>query len=91
LETTKTTCKNNIFYYGGHGALRLLRSSRFALTQPDRFATGVFPPADHETGRSCARMAKVVFISCHGCFLFNETYPHSHSRAQRGSLPFTIR
>ena len=24
----------------GRGALRLLRSSRFALTQPDRFATG---------------------------------------------------
>ena len=27
----------------------------------------------------CARMARVVFISCHGCFLFNETYPHLHS------------
>jgi hypothetical protein len=55
--------------------LRLLRSSRFALTLPDRFATGVFPRGAFETGRSCAQMAKVVFISCHGCFLFNEAYP----------------
>jgi hypothetical protein len=41
-----------------------------------------------ETGRGCARMAKVVFISCHGCFLFNEIYPHLHSRAQRRRLSY---
>jgi hypothetical protein len=60
LETTETTCKNNLFF--------LAAQPRGAL----------------ETGRSCARMTKVVFISCHGCFLFNETYPHLHSRAMRG-------
>ena len=38
-----TTCKNNFFFYGGHGALRLLRSSRFALTQPDAIGAGAFP------------------------------------------------
>jgi hypothetical protein len=42
------------------------------------------PRGDLETERGCARMARVVFISCHGCFLFNETYPHLHSRAKRG-------
>ena len=59
--------------------MRLLRSSRFALTLPDQ---GVFPRGALETGRSCARMAKVVFISCHGCFLFNETYPPLYSCAK---------
>ena len=34
--------QNNFFLFVTHGALRLLGSSRFALTQPDRFATGVF-------------------------------------------------
>jgi len=86
LETTETTCKNNLFFLAAHGALRLLRSSRFALTLPDRFATGVFPRGALETGRGCARMEKVVFISCHGCFPFNETYPRLHSCAQRGRL-----
>ena len=36
LETTWTTGKNNLYLVRGRGALRLLRSSRFALTQPDR-------------------------------------------------------
>ena len=39
-ETTRTTGKNNFEEVRGRGALRLLRSSRSALTQPDRFATG---------------------------------------------------
>ena len=36
----KQLFENNSPYARGRGALRLLRSSRFALTQPDRFATG---------------------------------------------------
>ena len=36
LETTWTTGKDNFLEVRGRGALRLLRSSRFALTQPDR-------------------------------------------------------
>jgi hypothetical protein len=59
LETTGTTCKNNIFFLAAQ------------------------PRGDLETGRGCARMARVVFIGCHGCFLFNETYPHLHSCAKR--------
>ena len=55
METTGTTCKNNIFFLAAK------------------------PRGDLETGRGCARMARVVFISCHRCFLFNETYPHLHS------------
>jgi hypothetical protein len=45
LETTGTTCKNNIFFLAAQ-----LRG-------------------DLETGRGCARITKVVFISCHCCFL----------------------
>ncbi len=37
-----------------------------------------------ETGRGCARMIRVVFISCHSCLLFNESYPHLHSRRSTG-------
>jgi len=36
----KQLVRNNLPLTHGRGALRLLRSSRFALTQPDRFATG---------------------------------------------------
>jgi hypothetical protein len=56
LETTGTTCKNNILFLAAQ-----LR--------------GIL-----KTGRGCAQIAKVVFISCHSCFLLDETYPHLHSR-----------
>ena len=36
----KQLFEDNLPHARGRGALRLLRSSRFALTQPDRFATG---------------------------------------------------
>ncbi len=32
------------------------------------FFYGGQPPADHETGRGCARMTKVVFTGCCCCF-----------------------
>ena len=63
---------------------------KFFWKQPKQLVktTSSFPPrkprGDLETGRGCARIARVVFISCHGCFLFNETYPHLHSCAKRG-------
>ena len=71
-------------------SLRHLLACKLFWKQPKQLVktTSSFPPrkprGDLETGRGCARMARVVFISCHGCFLFNETYPHLHSRAQRG-------
>jgi hypothetical protein len=49
----KQLFENNLPLARGRGALRLLRSSRFALTQPDRFATGAStrprPFADSQT------------------------------------------
>ena len=39
----KQLFENNLPLSRGRGALRLLRSSRVALTQPDRFATGASP------------------------------------------------
>ena len=42
LETTWTPGKNNFLEVRGRGALRLLRSSRFALTQPDRAPLATF-------------------------------------------------
>ena len=64
-ETTGTTCKNNIFFLAAQprGDLEIGRGL-----------------VRHSLGEGgCARMARVVFISCHGCFLFNETYSHLHS------------
>ena len=70
--------------------ISLILAYKFFWKQPEQLVktTSSFPPrkprGDLETGRGCARIARVVFISCHGCFLFNETYPHLHSRASAG-------
>ena len=58
LETTETTCKSNSFFLAAkpRGALETGR--------------GLVRSSLGEGGY--ARMAKVVFISCHGCFLFTK-------------------
>jgi len=57
-----TTGKNNFRFFRAHGALRLLRSSRFALTLPDRFATGVFPRAAIKAARGCEPKNRKLFF-----------------------------
>jgi len=55
--------QNNFFSRAAHGALWLLGSSRFALTQPDRFATGVFPRGALESARRVAPGWQELFLS----------------------------
>ena len=45
---------------------------------------GATAPGFKSAARLRGEKEEVVFTSCFCCFLFNDTYPHLHSRAKRG-------